>query len=170
MKDKGKNTVPGPRKDRRARMVKPHEHDPYARRAKSGDARVCDSCGLVNHAGRWYRGAPPLTNVTGGLCPACERTRDRYPAGTIRLHHSLVDAYRDEFVNLVRNAEQAVCDEHPLERLMEVKDEGDQVVVTTTGVHLARRIAGRLKRRFGEAVRVRYPEEENLIQVDVGTD
>ena len=40
------------------------------------------------------------------------------------------------------------------------------LVVTTTGIHMARCIAGALRRRFHGKVTIRYPPEEALIYVD----
>ena len=161
-----RETRPGPRKDHPARNVQPKQHDTYARRSKRSKALVCDGCGVVYHGGKWYWGAPPLTDVDGGLCPACERVRDRYPAGEIRIHPGLL-AFRDEILNLISNVEELEKAEHPLERLMDVQDSEDGILVTTTGLHLARRVAGKLKRRFGSKVSIRYPEEQNLIFVDL---
>jgi len=165
----GKHTRQRPRggSQRRGRppqMTQPKHHDTYARKAKPENTRVCDQCGVVYHAGRWYWGEPPQADVIGGLCPACERIRDRYPAGTIRLPEDFL-AQRDEVLNLIRNAEQAEKAEHPLERLMGVEDEGGGLVVTTTGIHLARAITSKLERRFHKEARIHYPEEQNLIQV-----
>ena len=39
--------------------------------------------------------------------------------------------------------------------------------MTTTGVHLARRVGAALERQLGDRVRIRYGEEENLVRVDV---
>jgi hypothetical protein len=156
-----KPTSPNPR----ARNVKPKAHDPYRHRLKTEDALVCKECGVVYHDGRWYWGAPPLCDEKSCVCPACQRVRDRYPAGTIRLH-GLPSKYRDEILRMIRNTEEREKQEHPLERLIDIEDEADDLVVTTTGTHLGRCIAGDLRRRFHRGVTVRYPEEENLIQVD----
>lgn len=158
---------PEPRKGHPPHMTQPKHHDTYARKRKSAGAEVCEKCGLVHHAGRWYRGAPPSnTDVDAGLCPACERIRDDYPAGTIRLPETFLDD-REEVLALIRNAEEAESAEHPLERLMDVADDPDGgLVVTTTGIHLARAITNKLERRFHRQARIHYPEEQHLIQVD----
>jgi NMD protein affecting ribosome stability and mRNA decay len=155
-----------PSVERRDRLVRPKEHDTYRERSKHKDAVICDDCGLTCYEGRWTRSAPPLGQLNSGLCPACRRIRDRYPAGTVRVRGAL-DPLREEILGLIRNVEQQETEEHPLERLMDVTEESDAFVVTTTGLHLARCIAGALKRRFHGNVAVRYLEEQNLIYVDV---
>ena len=67
---------------------------------------------------------------------------------------------------MIRNTEKLEKGEHPLERLIEIANEEDSLVVTTTGMHLARRIASALKRRFHGGVAIRYPEGESLVRVD----
>lgn len=151
-----------------ARNVQPKAHDPYRIRAKTKDALVCTECNVVYHGGRWYWGAPPLCDEQSCVCPACQRIQDRYPAGTIRLQ-SLPAKHRDEILAMIRNTAERERQEHPLERLIDIESEGQDgqdLVVTTTGIHLARCIAGDLRRRFHGGVKVRYPEEESLIQVD----
>jgi len=135
-------------------------------RAKPEGPVVCDRCSLVFHGGRWVRGAPPLADLASGLCPACERIRDRYPAGTLRLPAEFL-AERAEVIGFLRNAARNESAEHPLERLMDVEDEPDGGLrVTTTGIHLARVIAHGLERRFHRRARIRYPDEEHLMLVD----
>lgn len=158
----GKDQRPGPRRDHRGEA---RGTDSYARAEKRG-TMACDTCGVVFHGGRWSWGAPPLGDVAGGLCPACERIRDRYPAGTIRIPGGLA-AEREELQGLIRNAEEAERESHPLERLMtvEIEPEGG-MVVTTTGIHLARAIAHKLERRLHRKAELRYPDEQRLLFVE----
>ena len=161
----GKTTRRGARPDRRTRRVQPHEHDPYKRRAKTAGTAVCPRCGALSRSGRWRWGAPP----EGGelhrqLCPACERVRDGYPAGIVRLRGA--GARRDEILARVHHVEQAEKADHPLERIMQIGEDGDEIVVTTTGIHLARRIGDALERSFHGKTTVRYPEEQSEVQVD----
>lgn len=155
----------GFREEPRARNVQPKRHDTYKRTAKTKGALVCDECAVVNHGGKWYWGRPPLADVEGGLCPACERIRDNYPAGTIRLSAEFLP-YKDEIRSIVAKADEAEKREHPLERLMAIEDTDEGLVVTTTGLHLARFITSRLRRRFKRNVEIRYPDEQNMMFVE----
>ena len=154
-----------PMKPNTVRNVQPRGHDPYARRTKTADAIVCGQCGVVFHGGRWYWGTPPLCDERSGLCPACERIRDRYPAGRVRLS-GLADAEREEVIHMIRNLELSEKREHPLERLIEVVDGDDgDVLITTTGTHLARRIASGLRRRARQDVEIRFAEGDHFVDV-----
>lgn len=148
-----------------ARNVQPKAHDPYQRKLKAAGPLVCRDCGLVFHDGRWAWTEIPEDVAKQGHCPACQRIHDRYPAGTLRLT-GLPSSLRDEITSMIRNIEASEKMEHPLERLIDVEDRDGAVVVTTTGMHLARCIAGSLRRRFHGGVHIHYPPGENLVQVD----
>ena len=153
------------RSDRAPQVRQPHEHDTYKRGAKPHGDLVCGECGLVQHAGRWQRAAPPPREARRGLCPACERVRDRYPAGTIRLH-AAPGPLRDELLGMIRNLERDESEEHPLERIMGVTGDDACLTVLTTGTHLANRVASALKRRSRGTVEIHRPEEQQLVAVD----
>lgn len=161
----GKTRQRGQRTSSRPRGVQARNARAFARTRKAGGALVCRGCGVVQHAGKWYRGAPPLAKLEPGLCPACKRVRDGYPAGTIRLHPSFL-RHLEEIGRLVRNVERAERAEHPLERLMEIGESGGKLVITTTGIHLARQIAHKIARRFHRKARLRYADQEDLVHVD----
>lgn len=152
------------RKYDRPRGVTARNPSAHARGRKAAGALVCTDCGLVQHAGKWRRGKPPLAAVRAGRCPACQRVRQRYPAGTLRLPAAFLE-HRTEVLRLIRNVARAEAAEHPLERLMEAEESDGHLVVTTTGVHLARAIASQLSRRFHRKPRLRYADGEKLLHV-----
>jgi hypothetical protein len=125
-------------------------------RAKERGALVCEDCRIVCHAGRWHGGTPPLAEMQAARCPACSRIQAGRPAGTLRLPRALFQANAQEVLDLVRNAEAEERPEHPLERLMNVVSDADGLTVTTTGIHLAGVIAGKLERRLHKRPRVHY--------------
>jgi NMD protein affecting ribosome stability and mRNA decay len=160
----GRAKHPGRKKDR-PRGVQARNLQVLGRTAKAAGAVKCTECGLVQHAGKWYRGAPPLAELHAGICPACQRVRERYPAGTIHVHPGFLE-HKAEVLQIIRNVERAEKAEHPLERLMDVEESGGRLVVTTTGIHIARQIAHKLARRFHQKARIRYARQEDLIHVD----
>ncbi len=146
---------------RPAGEAKNKRQDAYHADAKCSDAMVCKVCGVTSHAGKWSWNGPPLTDVHEGICPACQRIRDDYPAGIIELR-GLNPKEREEIRNLIRNVEATEKAKHPLERLMAMREEGDSIHVTTTGLHLGRAIAGALGRRFHDRVVVEYPGDARI--------
>ena len=145
----------------RQRQLQPKQKDPYLSRAKSAATLVCDACGVIGHAGRWLWMDPPATDVERGLCPACQRIRDRCPAGTLRVPNGAL-AGRDELVEALRSVEAAEMREHPLERILAIDVDGDALVITTTGQHIARCLSARLERRLHQKPKVHYGNDGDM--------
>ena len=68
-------------------------------------------------------------------------------------------------MNLVRNVEATAKKERPLERIMAIENDGDQAVVTTTGIHVARRIGESLSHSYQGEFDFRYGDGEDSIRV-----
>jgi hypothetical protein len=105
-------------------------HDPYLARSKPPEPALCPQCGVVYHRGRWQR-APRPEKAHEHLCPACQRIKDRYPAGYVKLSGNFA-THRDEIRRLVQNEEQREAADHPLQRIMDIMDNGGVITITTT--------------------------------------
>jgi hypothetical protein len=90
------------------------------------------------------------------VCPACRRIADRFPAGRVELSGEFLRDHREEILNLVRNAEDAEKSERPMERIMAITEEAGRALVTTTGIHVARRIGEALSRSYQGELDYRY--------------
>ncbi|MFO1078060.1 MAG: BCAM0308 family protein [Planctomycetota bacterium] len=139
----------------------PKHADSYAAAVKLADSLVCDDCNVVQNGGRWYWGAPPFGEVRGGRCPACRRIHDRCPAGTIRLPLALA-ADRDDMVRHLQALAAAERAEHPLERIIAIDTRDDALWITTTGIHIARRLTRWLERHVKAMPRIHYTEEHEM--------
>lgn len=71
-------------------------------------------------------------------------------------------AERDEIEHLVRSVEEAEKAAHPLERVIAIEAADASLVITTTGIHIARRITTQLERRFHRKARLHYDETSEL--------
>jgi hypothetical protein len=158
-----KNTMSISQGWRRGRGVGSSRHDAYKLPAKLPEPTACPTCGAVWHKGRWTWGEKP-EGAHAHVCPACQRIRDRYPAGELRLEGEFGER-KTEILQLVHNQEAAEKADHPLERLMEIRVEQSAISITTTGNHLARRIGEALRRTWHEHVEIRYAKEDNLVRV-----
>lgn len=140
------------------------KHDPYQARRKYAEPTLCKDCGAVFHRGRWQWGAAPA-NAQQELCPACHRVRDKLPAGTLTLTGAFVVEHRGDLLGIIRNQERLEQGERPLHRIMAIDDAGDRIVVTTTDVHLPRRIGDALKSAYDGELDIRYGADEYSAQV-----
>jgi hypothetical protein len=76
-----------------------------------------------------------------------------------------VATHRDEVLGLVRNEESRAKTEHPLSRLIHIKDQNQAVFITTTDPHLARRMGEALHHAYHGTLAFRYEADEDLIRV-----
>jgi len=99
------------------------------------------------------------------LCPACRRIRDRYPAGEITLQGRFYVDHAGEILRLVRNVEDAEHREHPLQRIIGIERAGGKAVVTTTDLHVARRIAHALEAAWHGELDTHYDPEGYFVRI-----
>jgi len=149
---------------RRDQFQREHMHDPYKSRQKLTEPAVCRQCGAVYHAGRW-QWSPVPPNAHEDLCSACHRINDAYPAGKLTLAGPFVKAHRDEILALARHQEELEKGEHPLHRIMDVSTEPDDMTITTTDIHLPRRIGGAVHRAFHGNLDVDYVHDTYFVRV-----
>ena len=152
-----------PRKDR---LIREHVHDPYKTRLKLSEPAVCPDCGAVFHQGRWQWVEITPTDAHEELCQACHRTKDKYPAGTLTLSGGFIKGHKDEILHLVLNQEELEKGAHPLHRIMGIEQEPGQIVVSTTDIHLPRRIGEAVRKAYQGALDFSYEEEAYFLRVN----
>ena len=143
-----------------------HREDPYIERHKPSEPSCCRQCGSVFRKGRWQWGEPP-EDATESTCPACHRTNDDYPAGIVTLQGEIVRTKRAELVKLIRHQEELEKAEHPLNRIMAIDDtDGDTITVTTTDIHLPRRIGEAVDGAYHGRLELDYDEDRYFVRVE----
>lgn len=130
----------GEQTERRDRLIRERVHDPYKTRLKLPEPTICPQCGAVWHRGRWQWMKERPREANEELCQACHRSNDSYPAGELTLSGEFLKSHRDEIIHLIRNVEKLENAEHPLHRIMAIEERADTIVITTTDIHLPRRI------------------------------
>lgn len=161
-----KTTVPaaGLRPVRHDQLRPERIHDTYKLRGKLAEPTVCPGCGAVFHDGRWQW----ITRPAGArevACPACQRIKDRFPAGFVEIGGPYFTAHRNELLKLLRHREEKEKGEHPLARIIAVEDAAEGVLVTTTDIHLARDLGAALHHAHQGELEFHYNEGENLLRV-----
>lgn len=152
------------RPKRKDKNLKQEKIDTYERSEKKRGPALCVGCGALFQNGRWsWQKAP--AEAREDICPACRRIADNYPAGYIELGGPFFMEHKEEIMNLIRNGEEAQKKRRPLERIMAVVEEKNRTVVTTTGIHLARRIGESLFRAYQGKFEFRYGDSEKSIRV-----
>ncbi|MEW6220770.1 MAG: BCAM0308 family protein [Thermodesulfobacteriota bacterium] len=149
---------------RRDRLVQQKRHDAYQGSGKWPEPTACVVCACVYQNGRWaWKECPDEAQRI--ICPACQRAADKFPAGVIEISGPFHAKNRGELLNLVRNEGENERRERPMERIMEIVETPEQTVVTTTGVHVARRIGEALARAYQGEFNFRYGDADKTIRV-----
>ena len=149
---------------RRDRLVKDKFHDTYREGKKRAEPSVCPNCAAVYTGGRWTWSEEPEGAVKC-LCPACHRIADDFPAGQVELKGEFFEQRREEILNLISNEEKMEKGEHPMERVMAISLEASHTLITTTGVHMARRIGEAVARAYQGDLNFTYGDNEKFIRV-----
>lgn len=151
-------------KHRRDNIVPETGHDTYRRRGKPKDPSVCPRCDAVFHKGHW-QWIPAPAGSHEDKCPACLRIEDKYPAGFVTLEGDFFAAHQAEIVHLVRNQAATEEGEHPLNRIIELTEAAGHVEVTTTDLHMARRIAEAVNNAYAGELDLQYAEDDTIVRV-----
>jgi hypothetical protein len=150
---------------RNIRMQK--NDDPYRLRNKMPFSTKCTDCGAIFLRGRWISGIKTdEPSLHPSICSACRRKRDHMPAGMVDIRGDFYKEHRDEINSMIHHIEKKEFRGHPLERIMSRDDSSDKLYLTTTGVHLARRIGGGLQRSYKGALSLSSGPGDDTIRVD----
>ena len=146
------------------KLIKEKRKDTYKATNTMHDPAYCIECGATFINGRWtWKTIENKGNET--LCPACRRTADKYPAGYIEIKGSFFSRHANEISNLIRNTESLEKTERPLERIMSTHFNREKAILTTTGIHIARRIGEALFRSYQGDFNFQYSDGEKSIRV-----
>lgn len=115
-------------------------------------------------AGRWQWGHPPA-DANPVLCPACKRTEDDMPAGILTLVGTFYLEHRAEIMALIRNVEEREGEDHPLKRIFDVSEQGDEVQIKTANADLARSLGSAVHHAYKGELDYRYPGEGDVLRV-----
>jgi hypothetical protein len=88
------------------------------------------------------------------------------PAGYVTLEGARTEGDRDVLVRIARNEEARMKAEHALERIMRVEQDGTRVLITTTDIHLPRRIGEAVQRSHKGKLEIRFGEAEYSVRVN----
>lgn len=149
---------------RRDSMFEERIQDPYLSRGKLTEPTVCPDCSAVYHHGRWQWSETP-DGAHEHRCPACQRTHDHMPAGTLTVGGDFFAQHHEEIMHLIHNLETKEKAEHPLERIMDSTEKPGELVLNFTGQHLARATGEALHHAYHGELAYQYTEKDDVMQV-----
>lgn len=147
---------PSPRRDRK---LEERVHDTYKLGGKLREPTRCPRCKALYVRGRWTWNNDEHPDEAEQICSACHRVADNYPAGEVTLTGSFLASHKDEIVALARHLEETEKSEHPLNRIIAVKDVKDQLLITTTDTHLPARIGKAIQHAWDGELDIHFDKE-----------
>lgn len=156
MTPNSQTTNPAHEPKRKDRLIEERIHDTYKLRGKLTEPTRCPQCSAVFHNGRWQWSDEPPADAHEQICSACHRINDNYPAGELTLSGSFLIGHKDEIVSLARHLESVEKQEHALNRIIEIRDLANDLLITTTDVHLPRRIGKAIQRAYEGELHIHF--------------
>lgn len=129
---------------------------------KPHDPTLCPKCGAAYVHGHWQWTEAPVEGADYAICPACRRTAESLPAATVTIDGAFARDHRGEILALVRHECERELARHPLNRLIEIIEDGDQMTLTTTEAHLANRVATALHGAYAGVLERRWARDDTL--------
>lgn len=115
---------------------------------------VCTDCNAVVVDGLWRMdaGQKHFVLCTGAavevICPACRQIRERSPQGLLTLQGGFWPNHQVEILHLLHNEAREALADAPMERIVAIRTEKDQLMVETTNKELAQRLGRALYRAY----------------------
>jgi hypothetical protein len=81
------------------------------------------------------------------------------------LKGSFFKEHQEEMLNLIRNEEKEEKAAHPMERIIAITEADNQSLITTTGIHIARRIGEAVSRAYKGDLSFTYGDGEKSIRM-----
>jgi len=153
-------STPSQPPERHDRLIREQVHDTYKLRGKLKQPTRCPQCGAVYQKGRWSWTAKIAAGADADetLCSACHRSNDDYPAGEVTLSGEFLKRHEDEILKLAHNIESRAKSEHPMCRIIDIRHLDDRIQITTTDVHLPRRIGKAIQGAWDGELDIHFDE------------
>lgn len=115
---------------------------------------LCETCGAAHFKKRWHHGIERLNfseksdlPVRHGVCPACKMIVNKQYEGRITIKKFPSD-WIQRLEELVDGFGKRAWDRDPMDRVIGIKKDGANLVITTTENQLANKLAQKIKSAF----------------------
>lgn len=146
--------------------------DVYVPDLGSKEVAVCSGCKALYWNKRWYLDEGASTGLSSDmvrieiLCPACHREKDNNPAGIVTYSGNYLQEHENEILNTIKNSEQKSRIKNPLARIMEIKKDGNSMIVNTTDDKLAQKLGRDIYKAHSGSLEYKWSREHNFIRVN----
>ena len=156
--------------DKRGR-VKTNQ-DPFLPQDGLKEPSLCSHCKSVYNHNRWsqdsesYRELELSAKVNWITCPACQKVEAGYPEGIVTLRGGYLWEHEDEIRHILQNEETKAYAKNPLERIIRMTRDKDQLVIETTEEKLAEHLGRVLHRAHSGELRITWAGNPDICRVN----
>jgi NMD protein affecting ribosome stability and mRNA decay len=145
--------------------------DPYRPDEHGETGMVCSRCGAIYFNQHWSLDEAKRTQIQLStavrevICPGCKKISEGYPEGIVTLRGDYWPQHENEILNLIRNEERRAVSDNPLERIIDIRHEGEELILETTNERLAQRIGQRIDKAHNGHVEYKWSGNDHLLRV-----
>lgn len=135
------------------------------------DNTLCTECGAVYQNQHWVLDEKKrqLLIASGAanevICPGCKIVAERNPQGIVYLSGDYWPAHREEILNLIRNEEARGMSTNPLERIIDIRDEDNTLIIETTNEKLAQKIGRSINKAHSGDLEYKWSGGNHLVRI-----
>jgi NMD protein affecting ribosome stability and mRNA decay len=142
----------------------------YQHKTDVKESAYCSGCGVIKHKKRWAMDPEELTRLKSSkaatlLCAACLRIQDKNPAGILVLTGDYLLQHQEEICNLITKCETKSREKNPLGRIMELRQEGDNITISTTEDKLAQKIGRDIYKAHSGSLQYQWSRDQHFVRV-----
>jgi NMD protein affecting ribosome stability and mRNA decay len=145
--------------------------DPYLRAEGPREPAICPGCRAVYRHKRWTLDRQDYDRLANDAavqrvrCPACRKIEDRYAEGYVTLRGAYFQAHEKEIRNMLKNEETKAMAKNPLERVISMEREGDELRIETTEEKLAEHLGRALNKAHQGDLTVTWSDDHAICRV-----
>ncbi len=111
----------------------------------------CPTCQSIYYKKFWHHSSPSQGKVEGKsiLCPACRMIKDKEFEGQLAINNFPVNS-KEDLAKLIKNFCQRAFERNPMDRLIDIKNDSGNLIITTTENQLAVKLAKKIKEVFNK--------------------
>ena len=140
--------------------------DVYRPKRGLPEGASCKGCGIVYHNKRWQTESTQGESKVEVLCPACQRMKDHNPAGVVTLSGPYLASHKEEILNTIKQQEAKSREKNPIGRIMEIKEDGERITVTTTEDKLAQKLGREIYKSQKGELHYQWSHDQRMVRVE----
>lgn len=125
---------------------------------------VCPKCGAFFDGYAWTWSLP-TSSAMQSTCPACRRLMEKRPAGRLILEGPMTSEQQHTINALLQRRADRELQTHPMERIMELRDQPGGIVVTTTSAMLARGLYVAVATTYKGTLQIYYDPQTDCLNM-----